>query len=37
MLFRLITIREHKNIVFCDSFNEKYEKIQVSCHSNSNF
>lgn len=30
MLFRLITIREHKNIVFCDSFNEKYEKIQVA-------
>lgn len=30
MLFRLIAIREHKNIVFCDSFNEKYEKIQVA-------
>lgn len=30
MLFRLIAIRGHKNIVFCDSFNEKYEKIQVA-------
>lgn len=30
MLFRLIAVREHKNIVFCDSFNEKYEKIQVA-------
>lgn len=30
MLFRLIAIREHKNIVFCDSFNEEYDKIQVA-------
>lgn len=30
MLFRLIAVREHKNIVFCDSFNEKYEKVQVA-------
>lgn len=30
MLFRLIAIRNHKNIVFCDSFNEKYEKIQLA-------
>lgn len=30
MLFRLIAIRSHKNIVFCDSFNEKYEKIQIA-------
>lgn len=30
MLFRLIAIRCHKNTVFCDSFNEKYEKIQLA-------
>mgnify|MGYP005758546737 CR=1 FL=1 len=30
MLFRLIAVRRHKNIVFCDSFNEKYEKIQIA-------
>lgn len=30
MLFRLIAIRIHKNFVFCDSFNDKYEKIQLA-------
>lgn len=30
MLFRLIAIRNHKNVVFCDSFDEKYKKIQLA-------
>ena len=43
MLFRLIAIRTHKNIVFFDSFNNKYEKIQLAMpielfkENNSNF
>ena len=30
MLFRLVAIRCHKNIIFCDSFNENFEKIQLA-------
>ena len=29
MLFRLVTIRNHKNVIFCDSFDEKFNKIQL--------
>ncbi len=30
MLFRLVAIRKHKNIVFCDSFNQNFERIQLA-------
>ncbi len=30
MIFRILAVRSHKKIVFCDSLNEKYEKIQLA-------